>query len=361
MKSLLEKLILIILFFGAYYGILYSPNLPVFINEFNTIDGSIYVARFLDVITSLIILFTVSFYLTGSVLLKKQIVKFILFSIVLISVVSFIEYRMDILILQAYNLPTSSDFISDKMLTYYRRRSYDFPIIPVNIIIYILGLLYGLSRDWIRKSRTESRLATEKMKADIELLRSQINPHFFFNALNNIYAITQRNNDTEAEHAILKLSGIMRYMIYESDVKNICLERELENVEDYIEVSKLKYSKNDSLEIVMTKKGEPGKYKIAPLLLIPFVENSFKHGISSNGEGYIQIEADANDKNFVFRIENSKSHKNDTLNKLAGVGLENVIKRLKLLYGGKSDLNISDNEDKFTIVLNIDLEDLNNA
>lgn len=285
LKSKLEKFIITILFLGSYYGILYHPNLPVFMNEFNSVDGSIYVARFVDVCISLLIFFSVGFYLVPNILLKKKMTTFILLSIILVGMVSFLEYQLDHVILKMFNLPTDPNAISDKMLSYYRRKSYDFPIIPVNMIITILALLYGLSRDWINKSRTESKLIHEKMRADIDFLRSQINPHFFFNALNNIYAITQRNDDDEAGRAIMKLSDMMRYMIYDSNVSKISLEDEIQ------------------------------------------------------------------------QIENARFHHKESIKKHSGIGLDNVKKRLELLYPQKYDLQISETEQRYIVNLTFDLEE----
>ncbi len=357
MKSKLEKLIIVLFFFAAYYGILYHPTLPVFINEFNTVDGSIYVSRFIDVCTSLALFLTVAFFLIPTYLKKRRIMPFIALSLVMIALLSLLQYQLYQVVLHLFNLPTGPDEISDKMMTFYRRKSYDFPILPVNMVIYALGAMYGLSRDWILKYRHESKMAQEKMKADIDLLRSQINPHFFFNALNNIYAITQRNQDEEAGEAIMKLSGLMRYMIYDSSVAEISLASELEYVENYLEVARLKYAKDEKVDISLNKNGDFCRYKIAPLLLIPFVENAFKHGLGSKGQGYIHISTQISGDELHFRVENPLLKKEEPLKRHPGIGLDNVKKRLQLLYPGRSELNVSAEEGKFRIELVIRLED----
>ena len=148
-SSKLEKLIIVLVFFAAYYGILYHPTLPVFINEFNTVDGSVYASRFVDVCISLILFLSVVFILIPRYLEKRRIFPFIAVSLVLIGVLSLLEFQLDQVILRLFNLPTGPDEISDKMVTFYRRKSYDFPILLVNLVVYTLGILYGLSRDWI--------------------------------------------------------------------------------------------------------------------------------------------------------------------------------------------------------------------
>jgi two-component system LytT family sensor kinase len=357
MTSKLEKLIIILVFFAAYYGILYHPTLPVFINEFNTVDGSIYAARFVDVCTSLILFMTVVFFLIPRFLEKRRIISFMLISAALIALLALLEFGFDQIILRLFNLPTGPEEISDKMITFYRRKSYDFPILPVNLVVYTLGILYGLSRDWIRKYRQESKMFQEKMKADIDLLRSQINPHFFFNALNNIYAITQRNRDDEAGRAIMKLSGLMRYMIYDSDVAKISLVREVEHIENYLEVARLKFDKKDKVDIRLEKKGNFRDYKMAPLLLVPFVENAFKHGVGSKGDGYIHMSLSVSDSELLFCIENPIRRKEEPLKKHPGIGLDNVKKRLQMIYPERHQLDISDKAGKFDVKLTIRLED----
>ncbi len=356
MMSKLEKPIIVLVFFAAYYGILYHPTLPVFINEFNTVDGSIYAARFVDVCVSLILFMSVVFYLIPRFLERRRIVPFVVLSIALIALLSLLKFGLDQIILRLFNLPTGPDEISDKMITFYRRKSYDFPILLVNLVVYTLGVLYGISRDWIRKYRQESKMSQEKMKADIDLLRSQINPHFFFNALNNIYAITQRNKDDEAGRAIVKLSSLMRYIIYDSDVAEISLARELEHIENYLEVARLKFDKKDNVDIRLEKKGNFRHHKIAPLLLVPFVENALKHGLGTKGEGYIHLNLRLNESQLHFQVENPILKKEESWKKHAGIGLDNVKKRLQLLYPERHRLEISPSEGKFRIELIIRLE-----
>jgi two-component system LytT family sensor kinase len=347
----LEKLAIVLIFFAAYYGILYHPTLPVFINEFNTVDGSIYVSRFIDVCLSLIIFMSAAFFLIPTYLEKRRFFLFVAISLAVIAGASLLKYQLDQVVLRFFNLPTGPNEISDKMMTFYRRKSFDFPILPANLVIYTLGILYGLSRDWIRKSRSESRVVQEKMKADVDLLRSQINPHFFFNALNNIYAITQRNQDEDAGQAIMKLSGLMRYMIYDSNVPEISLARELEYIENYLEVARLKFAKDEKIDISLKKNGDFRNCKIAPLLLIPFVENAFKHGLGSQGDGYIHLNVKLNDHELHFQVENPILEKEEAWIKHPGVGLDNVKKRLRLLYPGRHQLDLSDREGKFRVEL----------
>lgn len=357
MKSKLEKLIIVLVFFAAYYGILYHPTLPVFINEFNTVDGSVYAARFIDVCMALILFMSVVFFLVPKYLENHRILHFAAASMVLIALLSLVEFQLDRVLLHLFNLPTGPHEISDKMITYFRRKSYDFPVLPVNLAVFVLGTLYGLSRAWIVRSRQESLATQEKMRADIDLLRSQINPHFFFNALNNIYAVTQRNDDDEAGRAILRLSELMRYMTYDSNVAQISLARDLEHIENYLQVALLKFGLNEQVDLQVTREGCFHKYTIAPLLLLPFVENAVKHGLGNKGEGFTHMSFRLNEGTLHFEIVNPILIKKESLRKHSGIGLENVKKRLQILYPGRHRLDISEKDGAFYVRLSIILEE----
>lgn len=253
-----EKTVIILLFLLLLFAVIYHPDDPVFMGEFNNRDGSIYAARSVDVIISLIIFFTVVFGIIPAQLLKNRYLLFILSSLLLLSVISAVEYGLDQVILHLFNLPTAPGEISDKLLNNPRRDIYYSTIVPGNIMIYGLALLYGISRDWIAKSRRQNQLQKEKMQADIDFLRSQVNPHFFFNSLNNIYAITRKNRDRETGEAIMKLSAVMRYMIYDSEVDLIVLDKEVEHIRQYLDLVRLKFSPQDQIDLHFSIK-EQGK------------------------------------------------------------------------------------------------------
>ncbi len=355
--ELLEKGCIILLFSLVYFAVIYHPEDPVFIGQFNNKDGSIYVTRAVDVLVSVVLFFTVAFRLIPRQLLKSRYLVFISCSMIMLGVVSAAEYGLDRLTLHFFNLPVGSNEISDKMMNFPRRDLYYSTIIPGNSMVYVLAFLYGLSRDWITKARRESELQKQNMRASIDFLRSQINPHFFFNALNNIYAITRRNKDQEAGDAIMKLSAVMRYMIYDSDVDLISLDKEVEHIKQYIDLVRLKFDKNDPLDIQFSVKGKTGNYQIAPLILLPFIENSCKHGLTATGSGFVHIELSVEDGNLLFAVENSKAGIQDLYRKHPGIGLENVKSRLELLYPEMHLLSIEDSENNYKIQLKINFKE----
>lgn len=351
--SWLEKTGICLAFVMFYFAVIYHPEDPVFIGEFNNEDGSIYASRAVDVLVSLIIFLTVVFRLIPRQLLRARYASFALGSLLLVGSVCAVEYGLDQVILRVFNLPTGPWQISDKLLNNPRRDLYYSTIIPGNTMVYVLALLYGVARDWIAKARRENQLQKETMQASIDFLRSQINPHFFFNALNNIYAITRRNSDKEAGDAIIKLSAVMRYMIYDSDVDEIGLEKEIAHIQEYMELVRLKYRPDDPLDLTLNVQGKPGKHRIAPLILQPFVENGCKHGLTSTGNGYVHADLSIKDQEIVFRVDNPITGTRDAHRKHSGIGLENVRKRLALLYPDRHQLHIDESGDTFTVTLTI--------
>lgn len=352
----IEKLVLFLGFTGFYFGVVIIPDLPVFAGYYNTIDMSLYIARGFDLIVSLLIFLIVSFNFIPNYLVNGRLLRFLVAIIIIVFLPAIVEYVFDIILSITFNLPTEPGFISDKILENPRRKTLDLSVLPGNIVIMVLAVMYGLSRDWIRKSIREKELLSEKLQSDLDLLRSQINPHFFFNSLNNIFAITQRNKDDEAGEAILKLSDMMRFMIYENNVQEITLEKEIQHQENYLEIARLKFDTADDLDIVITQKGKLDQYRIAPLLLFTFVENAVKHGLKSRDGCFIHINICVTANTIFYQIENSLFDQSKNNSSTPGIGLENVQKRLQLLYPKQHELKINQIAEKYKVELYIKTE-----
>ncbi len=204
--------------------------------------------------------------------------------------------------------------------------------------------------DWFYNERIQRDLESEKKDMELQFLKSQLNPHFLFNSLNNIYSLAYQNS-TKTADAILKLSEIMRYMIYESNDSWVSLDKELEYVMSYIELQKLRFKDGAAVEIKIN--GEVDGQKVVPLILISFVENAFKHGVANDPENPIKINVIANQKILHFSVSNKKSNSNRDA--LGGVGLNNVERRLQLLYPERYTLNIVNSATHYTTELMLDL------
>ncbi len=224
------------------------------------------------------------------------------------------------------------------------------PLFPLLTGIAI-GISIRLAREWARVEKERRELQGEKLLSELAFLKSQVNPHFLFNTLNNICALARKKSD-DTEPAIIKLSQIMRYMITDSRQDKVGLEEEVEYLNNFIELQKIRLA--DKVNIRFDIEGDLSAIQLEPLLLIPFVENAFKHGVSYNDKSSINIELKTVSGELSFLVENSKPAVKDTL-KLdeAGIGLKNVRRRLELLYPGKHQLEIQDSASNYLIMLKI--------
>jgi two-component system LytT family sensor kinase len=212
-------------------------------------------------------------------------------------------------------------------------------------------------KEWIRNDLRRSQAEAQQLSTEIRLLRSQINPHFLFNTLNNLFSMAQRRGHEELADGVSKLSGMMRYMIYESNTDTVPLQREIAYLEDCIALNKLRYA--DSEVAVTFRHPAPavaGGISIAPMLFVPFLENAFKHGVSIGSHSGITMDISVGQKKLIFTCENTDHSGVKKLEtEKGGIGLENVRRRLELVYPGRHELLAGSSGGKYTINLQIEL------
>lgn len=220
------------------------------------------------------------------------------------------------------------------------------------IALIYFPILFYLAASWVFKQiKSIITLKNEKSKAELALLKSQINPHFLFNTLNNLYGLTVEKSD-EAPEVVLKLSDMLSYTIYEGKENLVPLKNEVTYLENYIALHKIRHHEN--LDIIFNSQ-ITGSYKIAPLLFIILLENAFKHGVERLTENrYIHMDLIAEDDTVLFSIENN-FEMNNSPNKTKGIGLENLKERLKIIYPKKSVLNIEQTETVYKATLKINM------
>jgi len=215
------------------------------------------------------------------------------------------------------------------------------------IVFFSLGLSVIERQSKIEQLRKD--LERDKLNSELAFLKNQISPHFFFNTLNNIYSLIGINAD-DARDAVLKLSKLMRYMLYESEQGNTRLSNEIAFMNNYIDLMKLRMNEKVSLEVSFPERFED--VNVPPLLFVPFIENAFKFGISSRENSYIKISMLTMNESITFRCVNSCFQSAETEGgQHSGIGLENVRKRLKLLFPGKHDLKIKEGDSEFEVLL----------
>ena len=222
------------------------------------------------------------------------------------------------------------------------------------IITPLTWLYYQYNRETIlRLKKAESAL--QKSTASLSFLRSQVNPHFLFNSLNTLYGTALQENAAKTSEGIQMLGDMMRFMLHENNQDLISMDREIAYLQNYITLQKLRTDVSKSIRITDNIAQQQCNHQIAPMLLIPFVENAFKHGISLNEPSWITIELTCTATNILFKVTNRihQFSQRDPERNRSGVGLINVKERLKLLYPGQHELQIDKSENEFSIVLSI--------
>ena len=225
-------------------------------------------------------------------------------------------------------------------------------IVAVVVLILIFGANLGI-KGYFRSREDRKRLVElerENLEQQLEYLRYQINPHFFMNTLNNIHALVDIDPE-KAKETIVELSKMMRFVLYEGNKQGVPLSRELDFIRHYVTLMQLRYT--DRVRINVNLPHEVPDRQIPPLILITFIENAFKHGVSYQRESFIEVKVCVEGDELKFSCRNSKSEKSNE--KKGGVGLDNVRKRLNLLYGNRYVLHIHNDADVYTVELNIPL------
>ncbi len=209
-------------------------------------------------------------------------------------------------------------------------------------------------RHWYQKDQSNQQLMHENATAELQFLKSQIHPHFLFNTLNNLYALTLKQSN-KATEVVDKLSNLLKYMLHECNNPLIGLEREIEMLKNYIELEKLRYG--NRLKVNFEVEGDIISKKTAPLLMLPFLENAFKHGSSGlTGIAQINMNIVVYENELAFYIINNfMGNKNPDSGNLGGFGLKNVEKRLQLLFGFKYSLKIKREKNTFMVEMKLPL------
>lgn len=226
-----------------------------------------------------------------------------------------------------------------------------FIMTSVYLVTFIVSAfkLMKLNIEASNKTKTlETKILETQLKLkeqELKYLKMQIHPHFLFNTLNTMYGYALKKAD-ETPEMILKLSNLLDYLLYQVDKPFVSLAEEINHIEDYISLEKMRF--NDTLEVKFSKKIHAETLEIAPMLFIPFVENSFKHGIITNGVLKIEIAIETDHNQIKFKIKNNSSRDSICNN---GIGLDNIKKRLQLLYPNQYQLNMTSQNEEFFVTL----------
>jgi LytS/YehU family sensor histidine kinase len=229
-------------------------------------------------------------------------------------------------------------------------------VFVVLVLAWVVSSALRITGEWLQSEEIRKQLHSDQLAAELAFLKSQVNPHFLFNTLNNVYSLAELKSD-DAPAAILKLSHLMRYMLYEAHAPRVPLTNEIEHLRTYVDLQRLRLDP-DQVPIDFIIEGDPHGHLIEPMLLIPFVENAFKHGISFQHPSDINLHLRVDDHGLAFTVRNRvvfgpTSETPAGANPVGGVGLTNVRQRLKLLYPGRHELALNRTKTYFIAILNL--------
>ena len=295
-----------------------------------------------------LVLYAIIFYLNYFVLIErflftKKTVLFIIINVVLIISFSFLREQIEITFFQDIVRKTSRPGPPLAMIIYMQLLSYLPPL--------LFAIAIKTTKRWAQTETERKQAANYKLQSELQILHYQLQPHFFFNSLNNIYAMVDVSPD-QAKKSIHSLSKLMRYMLYETNMELVPLSKEIDFMKKYIDLMKLRVS--DKTTVNHRFPSEETGVKIAPLLFISLIENAFKHGVSASKASLININMTCNDKTVLFTIENDNFPKKTDDKSGTGIGLQNLEKRLKLLYADKHNFKTVLKDNRFSVHLEIE-------
>jgi LytS/YehU family sensor histidine kinase len=222
------------------------------------------------------------------------------------------------------------------------------------IFFLVISIIYRLVLDKVNYEKIKSARKAEELATELKFLRSQVSPHFLFNVLNNLVSMARYKSD-QLEPSLIKLSGLMRYMLYESDERKVNIGTEIEYLKSYIELQKLRFEEDVDIKTdILYDANTP--YTIEPMLLIPFVENAFKHGVTPVDKPFIRIQLSTVGNTLRFIVENKFGGESLSKDKNSGIGLSNVKARLNLLYPKMYELSVEKKENIFSVNLLLKLK-----
>lgn len=222
-------------------------------------------------------------------------------------------------------------------------------------LFFLLIITYGLVKSYVKNAKTQAQLIAQKSQAELTALKAQINPHFLFNVLNNLYGSAIIEESPKTSEGILQLSSIMRHVVEGTKNEKIEVEKEIRFLHDFIELNKMRVPNRPNIRIETDIYWDENPAQIAPLLVIPYIENAFKYGISINEESFIEMNFRVENQQLHFICKNSIIKLNDKLEVGTGTGLENTKRRLDLYYPGGYQLATNSSDNVFTVSLIVNL------
>ncbi|MEQ6118070.1 histidine kinase [Reichenbachiella sp. MALMAid0571] len=316
----------------------------------NTFENVAYVQA-LEIILKIGIVYFVLFFLKPHFFNTKRYFYFLLTLVITICVASYLQLYI---IWFCVNLGIYAELSYEQIFSRWKFFS---TMGHINSILFVTFVI-KVVKEAFENAQVNSNLLKEKLEAELQFLKSQINPHFFFNTLNNLYSLTIKKSG-HAPQVVLMLSDLMSYMIYDTVNQTVKFSKELKFIENYVELEKLRYG--DFIKVTISVSEDLGELDIPPLLFLPFIENAFKHGVAK-GESinFIEISFDVRGDKLYFTVLNTKpSGTRIEEDKNGGIGLVNAKRRLAILYPNGHKMKIDNGVQSFKVEVTIDLKNLN--
>jgi two-component system, LytTR family, sensor kinase len=356
-----SRLFIFLIHWMAWTLLHFITYLPTLINSRIVSVGNFLYVHFLLITINFLLFYIVAFFIMPLMdAFKKKWFWMVIAALVLAIAFTYLRFRIEmyhadqtlrnISMFNKFPRKTSHEaygFFS------YRFRSYFQANILTNVSIVVAAFAYRLLLIWLQQEKIRTELQNQKLSAELSFLKMQVNPHFLFNALNNIYSLSVIENTNKTSNSILKLSDLMRYMLYEKEDEQhkVSLEKEIKHINNYIDLEKLRHA--DEMCINFSIEGDLNGKKIAPLLLFPLIENAFKHGLVTDSKTPINIQIEIIGSQMHFLLENFKNTYQKDVS--GGIGVQNVKKRLDLIYGDSYTLRTTDTKDRYIVDLNLPL------
>lgn len=340
-----ETIIHILLWGVGYFILLHETST---IGDFRKATGPYWAPLLFGMWMSQLLFYSTAFYFVPKFLrLKKTKTLIVLLATALLSIAAF-ESFVDYNYLVNFFSTANEHF---QVFFYYN--------LIVGFFVLLVAISYSLLKYWIQNERLKRVLLEEKLSTEMAFLKSKINPHFLFNVLNSFYAKSLKHNVPELADGIAKLAELMRYMVYETNEDKVVLEKEIHHLKNFIQVYQLRIAEDDDVYINFDVKGDLKAVKVSPMLLIPFVENAIKHGVVPNTKSEIEISLEIKQTWLNFRVTNSI---HTTANRIpddsSGFGLDNLRRRLSILYPDAHTLETTEENGNFISSLSLQLDQI---
>lgn len=345
-RNVTQNRLLLHLFFWTVYvvffGLLYGSYIDDYYNAF--------MVELVELPFKMGLVYFNMYYLMPRYLLQKRYLEFVVYLLLLMGLIAaLMQFVLLPFLIHPLFCPTTC---TENNLTFYR---FTKNIVNINYVVAITAVI-ALLKNWYNHQQAARNLTQDKLEAELKFLKAQIHPHFLFNTLNSLYSLTLKKSDNAPE-VVLKLSSLMDYMLYEANAAQVPLEKELEYIRNYIALEKVRYGERVDVQFNVT--GSVAGKKVAPMLLLPFVENAFKHGVSTETQNaWIRIDVKVQGEQLVLLVENCKCGERASSNDrdmASGIGLKNLQRRLELLYEGRFALEIEDEPDSYAARLELNL------